>query len=147
MINEIIKLLFLAILIAIGIIFVSDGFMDKINQSINDIKNYGREVWQQQAPRIQQDFATQAAETFNELKKMFQNGWQICWDKIISWIWDKIPKNFCVQQNKHLRDFYRNFASSMRGRDYCLSSSYNIALDTTLLGDIINNKIISFNVG
>jgi len=69
MINEIIKLLFLAILIAIGIIFVSDGFMDKINQSINDIKNYGREVWQQQAPRIQQDFATQAAETFNELKK------------------------------------------------------------------------------
>jgi len=115
MINEIIKLLFLAILIAIGIIFVSDGFMDKINQSINDIKNYGREVWQQQAPRIQQDFAAQAAETFNELKKMFQNGWQICWDKIISWIWDKIPKNFLRPAEQAPQGFLSQFCQQYAG--------------------------------
>jgi len=121
--------------------------MDKINQSINDIKNYGREVWQQQAPRIQQDFATQAAETFNELKKCSKMDGKFAGIKLSAGFGIKFLKIFCVQQNKHLRDFYRNFASSMRGRDYCLSSSYNIALDTTLLGDIINNKIISFNVG
>lgn len=94
MINKIIKLLFLVILIIIGVIFVSDGFINKISQYISDIKNYSLTVWQQQEPSIKQDFGTQTAETIDELKKIFQNKWQIYWNKIISWIGDKLPKQF-----------------------------------------------------
>jgi len=67
------KLLLFAALVVLGIVFVPDGFMDRVGRGIDSAGSYLSGEAAKRAPEIKQDISQQTQETKSEAVTLYQS--------------------------------------------------------------------------
>jgi len=84
------KLLLFAAIVIAGIVFISEGFMARVDLGVARVEDYARGVLQKKEPAITGDFSSQTQETKTEISNLYQNISGIAWNNFKSWISEKI---------------------------------------------------------
>lgn len=85
---SILKLLFFAALVLLGIVFVPDGFMDRVNRGIDSAFNYLSGQTTERMPKIKQDLSQQAQETKRDAQKLYSSFKEERWPVFKKWFVD-----------------------------------------------------------
>ena len=89
-VSGLVKLLIFCAIIMAGIIFISDGFLARVELGVNRVQDYARGVVQNKGPAITQDFSAQTKETKTEIGNLSRNISWSAWNDFKSWVAQKI---------------------------------------------------------
>lgn len=67
-----VKIALLAALVVLGIVFVPDGFMDRVEQGVDSAAGFFRGEAQKNMPGVIQDASQQTEETKNDIGNLYQ---------------------------------------------------------------------------
>lgn len=83
------KLVLLAALVVLGIVFVPDAVVDQIRGGVNAAKTYLWRGAEERMPAIKEDVARQAEETKEDAQNLYQKFQQDKWPRFKSWFIEK----------------------------------------------------------
>jgi len=63
----------LAALVVLGVVFISDGFMDRIERGVNAVGNYLQGESVKRAPALARDISQQTEETKGDLDNLYRS--------------------------------------------------------------------------
>jgi hypothetical protein len=82
----ILKLLLFAVLLVLGVVFVPDEFMERIERAAGVAGDYLSVEAQKRVPAVIQDVSRQAGETKGDAKNLYQSLTEKYWPAISGWI-------------------------------------------------------------
>jgi hypothetical protein len=84
------KLILFIVIVIIGIILVSDGFMARIEQAVSQGEGFARGTLENRAPQITRDFSEQYQESKTEIVGLSYNLWDFFGNKLGAWISERL---------------------------------------------------------
>ncbi len=79
------KLILLAALILLGVVFLPETVVDEIRRGVNVVNVYLSKTAQERVPGIKEDFARQAGETKEDAQNLYQKTQEKYWPQFKDW--------------------------------------------------------------
>jgi len=82
----IVKLLFLAALVALGIVLLPQGWVDEVKNAFADARSYLSQTIRERTPEVKENIASQTEETKKEAQTIYEEFKQEKWPQIKDWL-------------------------------------------------------------
>ena len=78
----------LAALVALGVVFIPDGFMDRVERGVGTVGGYLQRESAKRAPALAQDISQQAQETKGDLDNLYRSFKEKYLPMVNGWVYD-----------------------------------------------------------